>query len=417
MLCFALLVGGHFAELPSLSRHEAIGFALVFIMMFVADWFAISLSFGSSPAHLSVGAVAGFGCSLWFGPWLGMLAKAAVITAVGVHLDVAPRIAIENVASVSLAAASAAWIFEAIAGQDTTPLTSVAASIAAVVAAFVYAGVNFLTMVFGVAWDTKRPVPQLIRELSGGYQFLVSVPILGALIPIVGSVSLLGLLIVPLPLAVAHFAMQALSRLEHDTKAALTSLVDALELRDQYTSFHSLRVTLYTEALVRTAPNLSHAERQNILNAARLHDIGKVAVRDAVLLKPGPLTDEELVEMQSHAAAGAALVSQLESYRPLVDTIRGHHERWDGRGYPDRLSGENIPRGARLLCVADSFDAMTTDRPYRKALSYAQAIEELVKNKGKQFDPELVDCFVESLSHPRFEENRSSGSDLRAAAD
>jgi len=106
--------------------------------------------------------------------------------------------------------------------------------------------------------------------------------------------------------------------------------------------------------------------------------------------------------MQSHSAVGADLVGQLETYRPCVDIIRHHHERWDGRGYPDQLSVEQIPFGARVIAIADAFDAMTTDRPYRSALSFEEAIGELDRNRGIQFDSALVDVFVRGLDRGSF---------------
>ena len=417
LVSLVVVTGASVAHVPTLSLYESIAFLIIFAMMVVSNWFPVLFTFKSTAARVSVGSVAFLASCLWFGPWLSMLAAAAVIASVSLHIGAAPRMIIDNAASASLAAAAAALFYQTVSSAGALPLSDARATVGAVGAAFTMAGVSFLIFVLGVAWDTRRSVVTLARELSGGYHFFLSVPILGIIIPIVGSVSLLGLLIIPIPLALAQLAMNSLGQLQRDTKAALSSLVDALELRDPYTSFHSLRVTRYVEALLTSLPNLSEQERVTIGNAARLHDIGKVAVRDAVLLKPGPLTDEEWSEMQSHSAAGASIVSELEFYRPLVNIIRSHHERWDGRGYPDKLAAEAIPLGGRVIGIADAFDAMTTDRPYRKALSYQQAIDELVKNKGKQFDADLVDLFVNSLSGPQFEAIRSSPVEARAAAD
>jgi len=304
--------------------------------------------------------------------------------------------------SIGIASFLAAWTYLLIADVDALPLTSVTATIGVVVAAVVHSAVNFATVVGGIGWDTRQPLAHLARKLSGGHHFLISIPILGAIIPIVGSVSLLALLIIPLPLAGAYFAMNALGRLQRETNATLSSLIDALELRDTYTSFHSTRVTLYVQALLDELIDLSPTERERIALAARLHDIGKVAVRDAVLLKPGALSPEERLEMQSHSAVGADLVGQLETYRPCVDIIRHHHERWDGHGYPDQLAVETIPFGARVIAIADAFDAMTTDRPYRSALSFEEAIGELHRNRGIQFDSALVDVFIRGLDRSDF---------------
>lgn len=316
-----------------------------------------------------------------------------------------------------LAAFVAAWIFAGIAGTNALPLTSSSTTIGLLLAASAHSIINFGTVVAGISWDTRQPFSNLARKLSGGYYFLLTIPILGAIVPIVGSVSVLALLIIPLPMAGAYLSMNALGRLRKETSATLSSLIDALELRDTYTSFHSARVTLYVKTLLDELLDLPVIERERIAVASRLHDIGKVAVRDAVLLKPGPLSPEERLEMQSHSAVGADLVGQLETYRPCVDVIRHHHERWDGLGYPDKLASEQIPLGARVIAIADAFDAMTTDRPYRLALSYEEAIGELIRNKAIQFDAELVDSFVRGLSHPQFTEIRSAKQTDFSAAD
>jgi HD-GYP domain-containing protein (c-di-GMP phosphodiesterase class II) len=126
-----------------------------------------------------------------------------------------------------------------------------------------------------------------------------------------------------------------------------------------------------------------------------LHDVGKIAVSSSVLRKPGPLTEEELAEIRTHPVAGARLIETVEDFRPALPYVLHHHERWDGGGYPHGLSGEEIPVEARLLGVADAFDAMTSDRSYRPALSVEQALAELERCAGTQFDPELTETFVD----------------------
>ena len=391
-----------FPSTKVLSASSATGFLLLLALLIASDWFAVLFTFGGTSALVSVSSVASFGLALWFGPTFGFFAAALSMAIVGIHRRSRPRIVIENSMSIGLAAFLSAWTFVLFSGAEALPLTSFTSTVGVVIAATVNATVNFGTVVGGIAWDTRQPITHLARKLSGGYHFLVSIPILGAIIPIVGSVSLLALLIIPLPLAGAYFAMNALGRLQRETNATLSSLIDALELRDTYTSFHSTRVTLYVQALLDELMDLSPTERERIALAARLHDIGKVAVRDAVLLKPGALTSEERLEMQSHSAVGADLIGQLETYRPCVDIIRHHHERWDGHGYPDQLAVEEIPFGARVIAIADAFDAMTTDRPYRSALTFEEAIGELDRNRGVQFDAALVDVFIRGLDRSSF---------------
>jgi HD-GYP domain-containing protein (c-di-GMP phosphodiesterase class II) len=168
----------------------------------------------------------------------------------------------------------------------------------------------------------------------------------------------------------------------------------ALEARDPYLGGHSARVTSIAEGLARKL-----GWRGRRLDALRLggslHDVGKIAVSASVLCKPGPLTDAELTQIKIHPVAGARLIEGVEGFRPALSYVLHHHERWDGTGYPHCLAGEEIPIEARLLAVADAFDAMTSLRVYRPALSAEQALAELERCAGSQFDPALAERFVD----------------------
>jgi len=174
----------------------------------------------------------------------------------------------------------------------------------------------------------------------------------------------------------------------------LATFSAALEARDPYLRGHSARVTSIAEGLARRLG--WRGERLDALRlGASLHDVGKIAVNASVLCKPGPLTDEELEQIRTHPVAGACLIEGVEDFRPALPYVLHHHERWDGNGYPHCLAGEEIPIEARLLGVADAFDAMTSVRSYRPALSVEQALAELQRCAGSQFDPELADTFVD----------------------
>jgi diguanylate cyclase (GGDEF)-like protein/putative nucleotidyltransferase with HDIG domain len=177
------------------------------------------------------------------------------------------------------------------------------------------------------------------------------------------------------------------------TVEALAFLVDA---RDKYTGEHTLEVSDLVLQLTEVL-RLGADEVSMLGIAARLHDIGKVAIPDAILNKPGKLDPEEWLIMQRHAEVGAEIVSHVPSLRTLVPIIRSHHERWDGCGYPDRLVGEQIPLGSRIIAVVDSYNAMTTNRPYRKASSPEWAFAELRRCAGLQFDPLIVESFAQLI--------------------
>jgi HD-GYP domain-containing protein (c-di-GMP phosphodiesterase class II) len=140
---------------------------------------------------------------------------------------------------------------------------------------------------------------------------------------------------------------------------------------------------------------LTRREMVRLRLAAILHDIGKIGVRDTILLNPGRLTSEEFSEMRKHPEFGAAVLSRIKKLKGVIPGIKYHHERYDGSGYPEGLKGEEIPLLARIVAVADAFDAMTTNRPYRKGLSFEKAFDELQKNSGRQFDPIVVKSFLD----------------------
>jgi response regulator RpfG family c-di-GMP phosphodiesterase len=182
--------------------------------------------------------------------------------------------------------------------------------------------------------------------------------------------------------------------LQHAYRQTITALTDALEVRNQATGHHALRVHRYavelTEAL---EPSL--LDDPSLEYGFLLHDIGKIGVPDSILDKKGPLGPEELLLMQRHPLIGAELLSDV----PLLDgeglqVVRSHHERWDGRGYPDGLEGDEIPLGARIFALADALDAMTSERPYHRTLSWDSAVEEVLRGSGSQFDPQVVRVFA-----------------------
>jgi len=175
-------------------------------------------------------------------------------------------------------------------------------------------------------------------------------------------------------------------------RATLEAFATAIDARDHYTAGHSARVTAYTLVLAR-AVGIADAELEVIRRAGMLHDIGKVGVPDAVLLKAGPLDPEERAAIERHVTIGHRMLQGLPFLEGALPSVRGHHERWDGKGYPDKLAGTDIHPHARLMAVADSFDAMTSARPYRNALPIEEAARRLRKDKGTQFAPAAIDTY------------------------
>jgi putative nucleotidyltransferase with HDIG domain len=179
---------------------------------------------------------------------------------------------------------------------------------------------------------------------------------------------------------------------EQHFRATLEAFARAIDARDHYTAGHSERVAAYTLVLARVA-NLPDEERETIRRSCMLHDIGKVGVPDAVLLKAGPLDAVERAVMETHVTIGYDMLRGLPFVEDALTGVRSHHERWDGRGYPDRIAGDRIHSHARLISVADSYDAMTSARPYRDALPTGEAARRLRKGRDDQFDPDAIDMF------------------------
>ncbi|HET9596358.1 MAG TPA: HD domain-containing phosphohydrolase [Anaeromyxobacteraceae bacterium] len=188
------------------------------------------------------------------------------------------------------------------------------------------------------------------------------------------------------------------------TQALLEGLIAALDYRDAETQWHSRRVSLYARRLAQQL-GIHEPDLTTIEHGALLHDIGKIGVRDLVLLKPGPLSPDEWKEMKKHAELGWALLQRVDYLRNASRIVLQHQEKWDGTGYPAGLKGEDIVIGARIFHIVDTLDAITSDRPYRKARPFADARAEVLRCRGTQFDPQVVDAFL-SVSGEEWERIR-----------
>jgi len=193
------------------------------------------------------------------------------------------------------------------------------------------------------------------------------------------------------------------SKIQKIYLSTIRVLTAALDAKDSYTQGHSMRVTEYSMAIAEEL-KLPEVERERIEYAGLLHDIGKIGISDYILCKPGKLTEEEFQIIKSHPVTGAKIIEPVEFLKDKVPLVRHHHEKFDGSGYPDGLKGKEIPLGARIIAVSDAFDAMTSTRAYRSNLPYEDALNEIKKNKGRQFDPEIADAFIR-VFFKRFKED------------
>jgi HD-GYP domain-containing protein (c-di-GMP phosphodiesterase class II) len=184
---------------------------------------------------------------------------------------------------------------------------------------------------------------------------------------------------------------------ERTFTTTLSTLMSTIEAKDDYTASHEEDVAGLAER-VALRMGCSSSQAREVRYAALLHDVGKVAVPSEILLKPGPLTDDEWVAMRRHAAAGGDLVARIEAFAHLAPAVRASHERWDGGGYPDGIAGERIPIASRIIAACDTYDAIITDRPYRPAQTQDQACAELRKVAGRQLDERVVEALLEELA-------------------
>ena len=206
-----------------------------------------------------------------------------------------------------------------------------------------------------------------------------------------------GVVIFFAPLLLARYSFKLYVDSQNMAMDTIHALNDALEVKDAYTGGHAARVQEYAVKLAK-AKGLKKSEVEKIRTAALLHDIGKIGIPDYILNKQGKLTEDEFQTIKQHPVMGAKILHNVDSLKDISNIIRYHHERYDGKGYPESLKYGNIPLESSILSIADSFDAMTTDRPYKAAMTTSEALDELKKNKGSQFDPVLVDLFVNDIS-------------------
>ncbi len=259
------------------------------------------------------------------------------------------------------------------------------------------------------AWGMLLLIVSCVLELVNFY--FISAFDLGAFLS-AGLIILLGATIIQTIVNTLRRTREQLQYSEKMTMMTFRTIASTIDAKDQYTGGHSERVGNYAgQILARMiekhcpeAADLTEKDIKRIRYIGKMHDIGKIGVPDRVLNKNGKLTDEEYEIMKSHTIIGSDIIGNMDTVEGLRDGVRHHHERFDGSGYPDGLKGRDISLFARILCLADCYDAMTTDRVYRTRLTEERVVEEIVKNKGRQFDPDIADILLDMISTGTLEE-------------
>jgi HD-GYP domain-containing protein (c-di-GMP phosphodiesterase class II) len=347
---------------------------------------AMSLSF---PLH--------YAAAVLFGPaTAAVIAATSLLCSDGVFRRRPLGKTLFNAASFAVSAAMCGVVFQVLQTGKGVSLTHDA--LALVAAALAYLIVNDTL----VAIVVRLMGGAFINEWLSAFRDVgipyVSMAPLGALLAYTYQSSPWTLLYyLPLVLVIYN-GFKLFVTLQRETDEALVALADSIDKRDQYTYQHSARVAACSGQIAQHM-GMAAEDIEVLVAAARVHDLGKIASDNRILLKRTTLSDEERRLIATHPADGADLAGKFSMFRKGSSCIRHHHERWDGAGYPDGLKGKAIPLGARVIAVADAYDAMTSDRPYRKALPYETAIAELQRGAGTQFDPDVVQAFVTQQRH------------------
>lgn len=338
-------------------------------------------------------------------PFAALSVGSAILVEELVHRRPLARIAFNTssyVLTVSLASFAVGLIGDPralVASREHLPLI-----VMVVVVCVVYYLVNDTLTNAIMALATGRPLAYLLRT-NGRSTFLAEAGagMVGVVFALIWIVEPAWTALLAVPGAVITRALQYIRQLERETRSAVGSLAQVVDHRDASTFHHSERVAVYAVEIAHEL-DLDEGLVELIEQAASVHDLGKIGIPDRILLKPGPLSTEERITMWLHTEIGARILSQFHLFRSGADIVLHHHEAFDGSGYPGRLAGEAIPLGARVVAVADAFDAMTSDRPYRGALSVDEAADRLRTGAGTQWDPVVVDALLRLVlrGHPSF---------------
>ena len=370
-------------------------FALFVILAVAAELWQLELSFN---AMYSVGLAISLASAVVFG-----VEEAIVVSAIGMAAgDIWKRRPLYkklfNATMIAITVSAGGAVLGALRASPRTQLApSDLPALGAYAVAHLAVNLALVSTVIGLATRT-RPWDVALANYRGLFIPITALYPLGVLMSVtyIHFGGWVGLLLLAVPTVAVYSALNRAQQLRAHTRAALEALADALDRRDRYTAEHSRRVAEYVDGIAQVL-KLSLAERELVVAAARVHDLGKISTPDAIWRKQAPLDDAEWQVMREHPGAGAAILSHLPMYKQHARLVGSHHEREDGAGYPQQLGTKELPLGAQILSVADAYDAMTSDRPYRQSMSPAVALSRLREGSGSQFRADVVDALARAL--------------------
>src|SRR6267142_2807359 len=400
------VLGTALAALPAsaafrgdLRPTDTVLFAVLMAMAAVAQLWPVHLSV---KMKITVDDTATFAAALLLGPFYSMVvAGATTLIALhfrGVHQSWYNRGF--NAATSALSTGAAATAFLLVAGTDAQVVREPWAIGIAAIAKYL---VNSTLTDLVVALQMRRnPVAGWWTLHSRLLPYEAALLVLGALAAIAAQAQPWTLVLFGVPMAIVLLTVRDSARVREQTKSAILELADLIDLRDPYTHGHSQRVAALAERLARRL-KLQYSQVELIRDAARVHDIGKIGTNDTVLLKAGPLDTNEQAEMRRHVEIGHRLLRRLPEFWEGAELVLAHHERHDGKGYPRGLRGSELPVEVSIISVADTYDAMTSDRPYRRGMAWEQVRGELLRCRGTQWREIAVDAFIAMIEDERTE--------------
>ncbi len=368
------------------------------IIVFILDLLAVDLS---KDTEITMSQAAIFASSLYLQPsviiWIAFLAifLSDIIKKKNWYKSMF------NASNIALSAFLCSLVFHMLTG-GTADFDSISTLIPAFVGGSVYFSINALLLGLVIALSYDFPLKDVINS-----QILKKDQVIGMFLSLVIGyaglvVSEYNIVLVAIMIPFIYGIFTLFKRgheVEQESMVAMKMAATTLDLRDpSYTGLHSKRVRDYAIAIAE-ALDLPKSMKESIENAALVHDLGKIGIPDDILKKPEPLSTEDWIIMKEHPVEGFKLLNPLSKYKEEAKLVLYHHERWDGKGYPNGLIGEATPKGARILAIADSLDSMLSDRPYRKKLTILQVITELKKESGEQFEPTLSLKAIELLEN------------------
>lgn len=345
--------------------------------------------------------------AMLFGPAPAMLGLALDSAALAWRRGYDLRRSLFNAAQPALSLGVATWVFQLLGGSPLDNSTHIAATILPLTAlTAVYFGLNSGLLAIAIALESNAPVVVVWRRLWPlSMNYIAAASAAFCFVIVIRSEGAMSALAVAPLVVVLHLTLRSITGRLSDAEryvqtvdklylSTIETLATAIEAKDGVTSDHIRRVQQLALALAKELGVTDEQTTKAIAAAALLHDTGKLAVPEHILNKPGKLTPLEFEQMKLHVDVGADILSAIEFPYPVVPIVRAHHENWDGSGYPRGLKGEDIPIGARILSVVDCYDALTSDRPYRPALSDSEAMKIVLERRGNMYDPLVVDTFV-----------------------